>query len=51
MSQAYLYTSGAASFGRGERGQTHKSPTEWVPGPNNYNVTKNASENTAPKAV
>ena len=47
--QDFTYTSGAAGIGFGPRSDLNKFATAWTPAPNNYDVAKFASENSAPK--
>ena len=46
---AYLYSSPAADIGKGPRSDPNKLMPTWTPGPDNYNIRKEALENDAPK--
>lgn len=45
----FVYSSPAASLGRGLRDAAHKIVTDYVPGPDAYKVEKGSLENNAPK--
>ena len=47
--QAYMYTSAAASIGKGERSDPNQFMPNWTPAPNTYKVDKDGAENDAPK--
>ena len=44
-----MYTSNAAGIGKGNRTDPNQFLATWTPSPNTYNISKDGSQNDAPK--
>ena len=47
--QTYIYTSEAASIGRGHRSNPNQFIPHWTPAPGEYRTEKDGTQNDAPK--